>query len=91
VASTASTTSVPISSALTDDCASGAIYYMGLYSTAGNYQIQTANAVTTAYAYDGIGLAFGKVKGAPVRIGIINTLASLAATVDYVTYGYTNI
>lgn len=87
VASTASTTSVPISSALTDD-ASGAAYDLGLYSTAGNYQIQTANSNTEKQAYGSPGLFFGKFKGAPMKVGLINTAASLSATVDYVTYGY---
>lgn len=91
VASTASTTSVPISSALTDDCTSGAIYDLGLYSTAGNYQIQTANSNTEKQSYGAPGLAFGKFKGAPVKIGLINTSASLSATVDYVTYGYIKV
>jgi hypothetical protein len=90
VASTASTTSIPISSALTDD-ASGAIYDLGLYSTTGNAQIQCANTNTEKQSYGAPGLFFGKVKGSPARVGIIATLASLSSTVDYVTYGYINV
>ena len=91
VASTASTTSVPIASALTDDVTTGVMYDLGLYSTTGNAQIQTANAVTTNQAYGSPGLFFGKFKGAPMRVGLINAAASLSATVDYVTYGYINV
>ena len=91
VASTASTTSVPISSALTDDCTSGAIYDLGLYSTAGNYQVAPANAVKTIEANGSPGIAFGGFKGAPIKVGIIGANASLSATVDYVTYGYINV
>lgn len=91
VASTASTTSVPISSALTDDCTGGAIYDLGLYSTAGNYQVQPANAVKVLEANGSPGVAFGGMKGAPMRVGIIGAAASLSATIDYVTYGYLNV
>jgi hypothetical protein len=90
VASTASTTSIPISSALTDD-ASGAIYDLGLYSTTGNAQVQCANTNTEKQSYGAPGLFFGKVKGSPARVGIIATAASLSSTVDYVTYGYINV
>lgn len=91
VASTASTTSVPISSALTDTITTGVMYDLGLYSTAGNAQIQTANSNTEKQSYGAPGLFFGKFKGAPVKVGLINTAASLSATVDYVTYGYINV
>jgi len=91
VASTAATTSVPISSALTDDITTGVMYDLGLYSTAGNAQIQPANDVTTNQSYGSPGLFFGKFKGAPMRVGLINAAASLSATVDYVTYGYINV
>lgn len=91
VASTASTTSVPIASALTDTATSGAMYYLGLYSTSGNALINTGNTATSNQAYGSPGLFFGKYKGAPVRIGHINTAASLSSTVDYVTYAYMNV
>lgn len=91
VASTASTTSVPISSALTDDANGNAIYDLGVYSASGNPQIQPANTNTAAQSYGAPGLFFGKFKGCPMRVGLINTAASLSATVDYVTYGYINV
>ena len=91
VASTASTTSVPISSALTDDANGNPVYDLGLVTADGNPQIQPGNTNTSAQSYGAPGLFFSKFKGCPVRIGLINAAASLSATVDYVTYGYINV
>lgn len=91
VASTASTTSVPISSALTDSAHGNAVYDLGVYNATGNPVINVANTNTSNQAYGSPGLFFGKFKGCPMRIGLINAAASLSATVDYVTYGYINV
>jgi hypothetical protein len=89
VASTASTTSVPISSALTDSmAASNKVYYLGLYTTTGHNKI-AMTASTQKANNDSFGLFFGYSKGAPMRVHV-HSSGSGVASIDHITYAYTN-
>ena len=90
VASTASTTSVPISSALTDDASAGAkVYYLGLYTTAGHYTVpMTASTVKSDSL--STGLFYGADKGSPIRMHIHSTGSGIAS-INYATFAYINV
>lgn len=89
VASTASTTSVPISSALTDSmAASNKVYYLGLYTTTGHHRI-ALTASTQKQDDNAFGLYFGASKGAPIRVHL-HSAGSGVASIDHVTYSYVN-
>ncbi len=90
VASTASTTSVPISSALTDDASAGAkVYDLGLYTTDGNYRVPLTASTNKADSAQ-TGLMYSNFKGAPARVHMHST-GSGTASINYVTFAYTNV
>ena len=89
VASTASTTSVPISSALTDSAAAGnKVYFLNVYTTTGHQKV-ALTASTQKVSSDSFGLYFGTSKGSPIRVHL-HSAGSAAASIDHVTYAYTN-
>jgi len=92
VASTAETTSVPISSALTDTAAAGnPVYFLNVYSTAGHYRVKGAAA--GAQKSDALepGIFYGKYKGAPMMVHVIAAASTALCQLDYASYGYINV
>lgn len=92
VASTASTTSVPVSSALTDTAAAGnPVYFLNVYSSAGHYRIKGEAAGAQAKNNSEIGLFAGNPKGAPIMAKILAAASTALCQIDYITYAYTNV
>ena len=91
VASTATTTSVPVSSALTDTAAVGnPVYFLNVYSTAGHYALHgTATAQKTMALEPGI--VYGATKGSPIILHVISATSTALCTLDYASYGYINV
>jgi len=90
VASTASTTSVPISSALTDTLAAGnKLYNLGTAGVDGHNVIPLA-ANTFKYDQCELGLFWSSYRGAPIKVNFYSADSS-AAAIEYVTYAYTNV
>jgi hypothetical protein len=90
VASTASTTSVPISSALTDTLAAGnKLYNLGIPGVDGHNVIPL---VASTYKENDCeaGLFWSNFRGAPIKVNFYSADSS-AAAIDYVTYVYTNV
>lgn len=90
VASTSTTSSVKLSSALTDDASAGAkVYYLGLYTDDGHYRVaMTASTVKSDSLQTG--LFYGADKGSPIRVHIYSA-GSGTASIDYVTYAFINV
>ena len=90
VASTASTTSVPISSALTDTLAAGnKLYNLGVAGADGHNVIPLAASTYKSDACE-VGLFWSSYRGAPIKVNFYSADSS-AAAIDYVTYCYTNV
>jgi hypothetical protein len=92
VASTASTTSIPISSALTDTAAAGnPVYFLNVYSSAGHYRVKgSASGVQKTESSD-IGLLANTTKGAPLMAHVLAAASTALCQIDYITYAYTNV
>lgn len=92
VASTASTTSIPISSALTDTAAAGnPVYFLNVYSTAGHYRVKGSAAGAQKTGNSDIGLFASNPKGAPMMVHVIAAASTAKCQIDYVEYAYTNV
>jgi len=92
VASTASTTSIPISSALTDTAAAGnPVYFLNVYGTAGHYRVKGAAAGAQQTKNSDIGLFAGNPKGAPFMAHCIQASSTGLCSIDYITYAYANV
>jgi len=94
VASTATTSSIPISSALTDSVAAGnSIYYLALYNTTGapHNRWDQATVGTQEAQKSDLGIFFGSSKGSPMRVEISDNSGTQVAELDLVTYGYINV
>lgn len=92
VATTASTTSIPISSALTDTAAVGnPVYFLNVYSTAGHYRVK--GSASGAQKSDKLepGMFYGKYKGSPMMVHTIAADSTALCQLDYVSYGYINV
>ncbi len=92
VASTATTTSVPISSALTDTAAAGnPVYFLNVYSSTGHFRVK--GAATGAQKSDALepGIFYATPKGAPMMVHAIDASSTALVQIDYVTYGYINV
>jgi hypothetical protein len=91
VASTASTTSVPISSALTDTVAAGnPVYFLNVYSTAGHFALRGTAAAQRAVALEP-GIVYGSTKGSPLMLHLIGNASTALCQLDYASYGYINV
>jgi len=92
VASTATTTSVPISSALTDTVAAGnPVYFLNVYSTAGHYRVKgSAAGAQKAVALEP-GIFYGATKGSPMIVHVIAAASTALCQLDYASYGYINV
>lgn len=92
VRATASTTSIPLTTNLTDTSAAGnAVYYLGAATTTGQYRVNQATAGTQENASSDIGLVFGSTKGSPMRVEVSDSTGTQIAEIDYVSYGYLNV
>jgi len=94
VKSTASTTSIPLTTALTDSAAAGnSVYYLALFSTTGAGHCrwdQGAKEVQEA-EYHEPGIFFGASKGSPMRVEVSDNSGSQPAELDFVSFGYINV
>jgi len=92
VASTASTTSVPVSSALTDTAAAGnPVYFLNVYSSAGHFRVLGSAAGAQKSDSRDIGLFYDNPKGAPMMAHLLATASTALSQIDYISYAYTNV
>jgi hypothetical protein len=92
VASTASTTSVPVSSALTGAAAAGnPVYFLNVYSSAGHFRVQGSASGAQKTDSRDIGLFYDTPKGAPMMAHVIAAASTALCQIDYVSYAYINV
>lgn len=92
VASTASTTSIPISAALTDTAAAGnPVYFLNVYSSTGHYRVKGSASGAQKTGVSDIGIFANPTKGAPFMVHAIDASSTALVQIDYVTYAYTNV
>ncbi len=92
--STSTTTTLSLSSALTDDASAGnKVWYMGLPSSLGTQTAHPKLVLASGTAKSALletGIFYGNFKGGPMRVHV-DFIGSIAAYIDYISYAYVNV